>query len=255
MLSAVGFDLWETLITDTPEASHAQETMRLERMSAVLRAHGVEQSDEQVRRAYRELWNTCLANYWSADRDIPTSQQIAHFVEGLAGEMSTFSDSLLEELEEAYAAPTAEVLPRLLPDAVVTVNALRRQNYRIGLVSNTGRTPGRILRVVLEKHGLSHAFDAMVFSDEHGECKPKRSIFAKFSDELRVNPAEIVFVGDNIYCDVYGAQQHGMRAVHFNPPSRGLAVADAVNHGQKIVPDGTIRGLAELPPLLAAWNA
>jgi glutathione S-transferase len=36
MLKAIAFDLWETLLTDTPEISRRQERLRLDRMERVL---------------------------------------------------------------------------------------------------------------------------------------------------------------------------------------------------------------------------
>ena len=40
MLRSVSFDLWETLLTDTPELSRRQERLRLERMERVLVERG-----------------------------------------------------------------------------------------------------------------------------------------------------------------------------------------------------------------------
>ena len=38
MIKAIAFDLWETLITDTPELSREQERLRLTRMEEILSA-------------------------------------------------------------------------------------------------------------------------------------------------------------------------------------------------------------------------
>ena len=58
----------------------------------------------------------------------------------------------------------------------------------------------------------------------------------------------MVFVGDNLYVDVYGAQSCGMRAIHFIPQVRGTAVAPAVEHGHTIVPDAVITRLDQIVP-------
>lgn len=93
----------------------------------------------------------------------------------------------------------------------------------------------------------------MVFSNEHGECKPRPSIFAKLHALLALEPSEIAFVGDNLYVDVHGAQQSGMRAIHFRPEKVGMAVAPLIDHGLSIVPDATIARLDELPALIEKW--
>ena len=67
---------------------------------------------------------------------------------------------------------------------------------------------------------------------------------------LGVDFQEMLFVGDNLYADVYGAQRCGMTAVHFLPDARGTAVAPDVDHNLVIEPATTIRDLQELLPLL-----
>jgi len=104
------------------------------------------------------------------------------------------------------------------------VRDLRSSGYRLGLISNTGRTPGSALRQILQRLGLSEVLDAMVFSNEHGHCKPVPSIFEELRSALGVEFEEMLFVGDNLYVDVHGAQSAGMRAVHFVPRVRGTAV-------------------------------
>jgi FMN phosphatase YigB (HAD superfamily) len=52
--------------------------------------------------------------------------------------------------------------------------------------------------------------------------------------------------------DVHGAQRCGMRAVHFDPPVRGTAVAPPFEHELTIIPDAVIRDLRELPDAVEA---
>jgi putative hydrolase of the HAD superfamily len=101
---------------------------------------------------------------------------------------------------------------------------LKERGFAIGLISNTGRTPGSVLRQILDRLGLAPSIDAMVFSNEHGQCKPQRSIFDALRRALGVEYDEMVFVGDNLYVDVFGAQRCGMRAVHFVPAARRRSI-------------------------------
>jgi FMN phosphatase YigB (HAD superfamily) len=86
----------------------------------------------------------------------------------------------------------------------------------------------------------------MVFSNEHGHCKPRPSIFEELRRGLGVRYEEMVFVGDNLYADVHGAQSCGMRAVHFDPAVRGTAVAPHIEHGLEIVADARVTALPEV---------
>jgi putative hydrolase of the HAD superfamily len=246
MITAVAFDLWETLITDTPASSRRQERLRTSRMEDILRARGHGAVADRIEHAYRALWHRCQDLYWSQDRDVPCRRQIEHFLEELELAPSAFDEAMLEELEDAYAHAALEVLPDTVEGAAETLAALKARGFGVGLISNTGRTPGSVLRSILGALGLADSIDAMVFSNEHGHCKPRPSIFEELRQALGVPYDEMVFVGDNLYADVHGAQRCGMRAVHFDPPVRGTAVAPHVDHGLEIVPDARVTSLADV---------
>lgn len=245
MLRAVGFDLWETLITDTPELSKRQERLRLGRMEEILTAHGYGALSARIERAYRDLWHRCHELYWAEDRDIECRRQIEHFLEALDLDPSAFAHETLDELEKAYAMAAVEIPPMIIPGALDVLRDLKSRNLRLGLISNTGRTPGYALREVLQQAGISQYLDAMVFSNEHGVCKPHQSIFEALRTSLGVSYEEMAFVGDNLYVDVLGAQRLGMRAIHFDPPVRGTAVAPPVEH-HEVEPDATVTRLNDV---------
>ncbi len=254
MIQAIAFDLWETLITDTPELSRQQERLRLTRMEEILRARGYGAVADRIERAYRALWHRCNDLYWSEDVDVPCRRQIEHFLEELNLEPASFDESVLAELEHAYANAALEVLPAVVEGALQTLAELKARGLGVGLISNTGRTPGYVLRRILDSLGLSESIDVMVFSNEHGHCKPQPSIFEELRRGLGVEYHELVFVGDNLYVDVHGAQRCGMKGVHFVPPVRGTAVAPPVDHGLEIAPDARVTSLAEVVQVVERMN-
>lgn len=254
MLKSISFDLWETLLTDTPELSRRQAELRLERMEQVLAERGVASEAARIEQSYRNMWHRCQELYWSRDTDIACRVQIEHFLEDLELDAAMLDEPALAALEEAYAGAAIDVPPQLVSGALEVVTALRERGYRIGLISNTGRTPGYALREILNRVGLSASIDAMIFSNEHGSCKPQESIFATLRDALDVSYDEMMFVGDNLYVDVHGAQRLGMTGVHFDPPSRGTAIAPPFEHGLEIVPDARITDLRQLLPLVPESN-
>lgn len=254
-ISSVAFDLWETLITDTPELSRRQERLRITRMERILTARGHASLASRIEHAYRSLWARCHDLYWSRDEDVPCRRQIEHFVEALGLEPNAFPAAALDELEAAYADAAVEILPQPVAGARETLEALAARGLRLGLISNTGRTPGSALRRVLDALHLSPRIDVMVFSNEHGACKPQRSIFDALRQGLGTPFEEIVFVGDNAYADVHGAQRCGMRAIHFDPAVRGTAVAPPVDHGLTIRPDARVTSLIEVVGVVDAMRA
>lgn len=254
-LKAIAFDLWETLITDTPELSKQQERLRITRMEEILRARGHEAIADRIEHAYRALWHRCQDLYWKADVDIPCRRQIEHFLEELQLDPKSFDETVLDELEHAYAHAALDVLPAVVEGAPQLLAELKARGYGVGLISNTGRTPGYALRRILDALGLARSIDVMVFSNEHGACKPQPSIFEELRSGLRVKYDELMFVGDNLYADVHGAQRCGMRAVHFEPPVRGTAVAPPVEHGLEIVADARVTSLRELIAVVESLDA
>jgi len=250
MLRAIAFDLWETLITDLPEIARRQEAARIDGLAALLAARGLRAELEHVTEAHRDTWHRCWNLYWSNDRDVSSRGQICHFLEIAGVDAGTLGEADLEAFEEAYARPALDHPPALVDGAMDVVENARSMGLSVGVVSNTGRTPGWALRRLMHELGIGASIDAMIFSNEHGECKPLRSIFEKLRGELGCEFGEIMFVGDNLFADVWGAQQCGMDAVHFAPPSRGNAVGEPTHAEWELRPHATVERLLDLVPLL-----
>ena len=130
--------------------------------------------------------------------------------------------------------------PEITPAAAETVQALRAGGLALGVISNTGRTPGWVLRRLLDDAGLLSCFDVLAFSDEMGTRKPAAEIFRRVLDEAGVIPTRAVHVGDDPVTDVAGARGVGMRAIHYVPGGDAAALADAV-----------LRRFADLPRVVA----
>jgi putative hydrolase of the HAD superfamily len=249
MLKAVAFDLWETLITNSRDSSRLQEAARIFEVHRLLAEVHSPLERESVAGASRALWDRCYELYWSRDLDIPTRRQIEHLLEELA--MDLDDPHLLDRLESAYGEAIFAAPPEPMPHAIDVVRQLRADGMQIGLISNTGRTPGSVLRRLLDQLGFGDLIDVMLFSNEEGVCKPVDAIFGKLRDSLRCTAGEILFVGDNVDVDVYGAKRSGMWAIHFQPERKGTAFAPPVEREERLEPDGIITCLSQLPGSLS----
>ena len=119
--------------------------------------------------------------------------------------------NLTKEFEEASIE--AGVAP--VEHADETLAALSAANIRLGLVCDTGFTPGRVVRQLLEDAGLCDHLEILCFSDEVGVPKPGNEIFAKALAELGARPPEAIHVGDLKRTDIAGAHDMGMHAARF----------------------------------------
>ncbi len=119
---------------------------------------------------------------------------------------------------------------------------LAARGVSLGIVSNTGRTPGVILRRVLERHGLLGYFGAISYSDEVGFRKPEAQIFHVTLERAGVAAAEALHIGDNPDADVVGAQGVGMRAAHYTAGfRRPSAEADLLIPDLAVLADAVFR--------------
>jgi putative hydrolase of the HAD superfamily len=92
------------------------------------------------------------------------------------------------------------------------LEALRARDLRLGLVSNAF-DPGWLLHRDLEQLGVAERIDFAVFSSEVGKRKPHPAIFERALEELGVQAADALFVGDRLFEDVRGAGELGMTTV------------------------------------------
>jgi HAD superfamily hydrolase (TIGR01509 family) len=92
--------------------------------------------------------------------------------------------------------------------------------------------------------GMAQHFRVSVAAREFGSSKPDPAIFKHACAALGVLPAEAVYVGDDLACDIVGAQQAGMRAVWINRFERTLP-AD-------IAPDAVCVNLEQLETWLTS---
>jgi putative hydrolase of the HAD superfamily len=155
----------------------------------------------------------------------------------------------MEVIRDPYAHALLHFRPKLVDGAKDLLFALKDQGYKIGLISNTGRTPGRTMRSVLEDYGLRKCFNAMTYSDEAGYIKPNKRIFEVALRELGAKPAQTVHVGDNPLLDVYGAKAAGCRAILFTKYQENFekyASKYYQANGRQSKPDCTVETLSEV---------
>jgi putative hydrolase of the HAD superfamily len=215
MLKAVTFDLWQTLIMETEGESRGTKAERLRRIEEVLRQEQITVDAEAINGAYQEVGKR-LAELWLTLQDMGAYEQVGMLLDILNIAIDTRpSNSLMSRLVDAYTLPILSALPVPLDGAAGVLAALEGRGLRMAVICNTGRTPGKVLRIILDRLGLAKHLLVQTFSDELGLRKPHREIFERTLNSLRVKPQEALHVGDMLDADVFGARAIGMRAIHF----------------------------------------
>jgi putative hydrolase of the HAD superfamily len=248
VIELVTFDFWQTLLADSADGLRQAHALRLERVGEALARAGhpvdaarLAAADQQALAGFEAVWRT--------DRDLAASQQVGGLLDALdpalAGRLAPASRTAVER---AYQDAALAHPPVLSAGAAEAIRALRRSGRRLAVISNTGRTPGRVLRQLLAGAGLLDAFAVLSFSDEVGLRKPDPGIFATTLRRAGHGPGVAAHIGDDARADVGGARRAGMAGLHYVPygqphgQSHRAGAADA---------DGVVRHLAELPAVLA----
>ena len=228
MIKAVTFDFWETLVSDSPENLREQRALRIRALHRALAGSGIGEPD--VAEAYDRSERVLVERFWGRHRDPLIAEQVRLVLETVSpGVSRAMPPALFEEALAGYIEPVLNVPPELTPGAPEAVRELAARGVALGIISNTGRTPGVILRRVLERHDLLRHFTAVSYSDEVGYRKPDAEIFLRTLAQLGVDAGEAAHVGDNPVADVQGAQGVGMRGVHYAAAGRpGAAHADLI---------------------------
>lgn len=97
------------------------------------------------------------------------------------------------------------------PDVPPCLEGIRRLGMKMGIISNIPSEER--LRNELKAIGLLEFFPVLVSSGSVGVSKPKKEIFHLAAKQLNEVPSEILFVGDDLQRDYYGAIHAGMKAV------------------------------------------
>ncbi len=130
--------------------------------------------------------------------------------------------------------------------AVETLNALRDQGLKLGLISNSWSTPG-YRDEELRRAGLLDLLEVRVYSSAMEVMKPHPAIFQRALVELGVAASQAVMVGDMLDVDIGGAQSVGMSAVWLDARGQGLP------ENASIRPEACIQRLGELVKVLDRW--
>ena len=211
--AAVTFDLWDTLIQEHPGGAQKVARLRVERIGDILASKGLVHSEEEIRAAY-EKTGYFLALTWGKTRDMPVRDHVLFMMTCVDDKLaSKLGNSDLADIERVYVESILDHPPRLLPGARKALADVRARGYRLGLISNTGRTPGSVLRTIMRNMGILEFFDVTTFSNEALVRKPAEGAFRSTLDKLKVIPKAAVHIGDDVDSDVAGAKRAGMRAI------------------------------------------
>jgi beta-phosphoglucomutase family hydrolase len=132
---------------------------------------------------------------------------------------------MVQEKEENFRQKaTGNIKP--FPGVVRLLNALKKGNFKLGLVSSA---PKENIDLVLNELNLAGIFDCVVFGQEVSESKPSPQIYLLAAKKLEVTPNDCVLIEDSPP-GVKAAKTAGMKclAITNTHPRQKLEEADRV---------------------------
>jgi putative hydrolase of the HAD superfamily len=201
---AIGFDLFNTLMTVHPDAMRQAHENQLR----VLHEENIEVEGEAFGKAYVEAAIRHIKVAHKDGRETHNSLWVAEALESLGHELSP-EDPLITKAVAAYFSafyPNSELIP-----GTKEILAELGERYPLGMITNF--TDGPAARNIIDVLGLNPFFRHVVVSGEIGYRKPHPYIFERFVEEMGVPADQMIFVGDDQDADVEGAKSAGLRPV------------------------------------------
>lgn len=211
-IRAITFDFWRTLFRDVDS-----DLRRELRLRAFVEATGVARADAE------RAMQACFAEFERCHREeqrtLEPEDAIRLMSQSLGIEVPA---EVAAELSEIFATAILRHPPCPIEGALEAVRAAAARRP-VGVISDSGVSPGRSLRQLLERHGFLEHIRVLVFSDIVRVSKPQRPMFEAAAQGLGVDPHELLHIGDLEYTDVVGAKSVGARAALFTGDNRRYA--------------------------------
>ena len=203
---------------------------------------------DQVDRAYRQCHQAC-SDIRAQGRDVSFTEQIEIFIENIdPGLEDRLDGEVVRRISTTYADSFFCHPPVPHADAAPVLDSLKENGYRLGLISNTGMTPGVIFRTYMEQIGILSYFDALTFSDEVRLSKPSAEIFIRGAEPLGIPLEQVVHVGDHLLNDVLGASRLGMKTIWIETYEEGRTPVE-------VAPDATVKSLGDVTAAVESLSA
>ena len=260
-IRAVLFDIYGTLlISGSGDIGVADPSARGSSMLETLREFGIELQchPDDAYAQFRQVIELHHSRKHDQGIEYPEVDILAVWEETL---------KLLHQ-EHAFAEPfPADELSRLavlfevrvnpvweMPGLVASLNQLKAEGLILGIISNAQFFTPLSFPALLEKSLdlLGFSNELRYYSYEHGKAKPGLDLYEMARggvSAVGVEPAEVLYVGNDMRNDVWPAAQVGFRTALFAGDQRSLRLRQDLQKGQPN-PDAIVTELKQIPKMI-----
>lgn len=223
-LKLLSFDVWDTLIIDDSDEIYRSEnglpTKKQERIKLYLQTYSAigSFSNDEILNAIN-LMHEEFNELWKIKHQTPTVRWRLNHIEKTLGKnqgkplilAENIKTKLIRELEDMELK-----YPILAMPGIKSFLENWKKYYPeipLAIVSDAIYSPGRSIRMILEKLELLEYFSYFAFSDEVGASKPSQKVFNFIRKQAGVSPEEIIHVGDRYVNDIDGPKNFGAMGI------------------------------------------
>lgn len=220
MIKAVSFDFWFTIVSIDRENDRKVNEVRKTGLEKLFSQYGIPiEPDNIIPKMLQAKKNIIQMKKDKGFIDFSNRHiQIPYLLEYMSPEMPTYlsrskpilKEKLLDEFSEIITLALLKFIPPMIQNVDTAIHYVKNYGLKAGILSNTGLTKGKTLRKILERYEILNQFDSIFFSDEVELMKPNPKMFEILVDQLKLQPSEIVHVGDTIFADILGARKAGL---------------------------------------------
>lgn len=245
MIKVITIDFWNTIF-DSSNGT-LRNKYRQQVLIQTIDQHGVLIKEDEFNEAMRASWEY-FNTIWRNDHRTPTPKETVEFF---------WNYLKLPEDEQAIDKLTIEfgdcvlLYPPTLMEGIKENLSLLAKDYKLAVISDTGFSPGSVLRKLLEQNDLLGLFSAFSFSDETGVSKPHKLAYYKVLNELDCKPENAVHIGDIESTDILGAKSIGMKAIRFSSDTPNIFSKE---NPETSLADFIAKTWDEIPPLIQKLN-
>jgi putative hydrolase of the HAD superfamily len=203
-IEAVGFDLFDTLIT----VENFALSKAVQRLADILSENGFDITKTGFSSVYLESANHFVGiskktgeethnRFWISDALNKLGFPVFPDDERIANSIDIYFQEFLHYAE-------------LIPGTIEMLEKIRTR-YHLGLLTNFTHAPAAMQ--LISHLNLDLFFDSIVISGKIGYRKPHRNTFLRLTDELKIPAKGLLFVGDNYEEDIEGALNFGSKAL------------------------------------------
>lgn len=230
----ISLDLWNTIIDSSN--TDARRAHRISGLTRLLSPYVPDMSKEKSEQLIKEQvhWFDLI---WKNEHRTPVTADLTDRIldrVGLTGNQE-LRRSVTDLFEEGIL-----VAPPALTPGLADVLPVLASEYRIGIISDTHFSPGRVVLSLLERYEIRQYFSFLSFSDENGVSKPHPAMYHKIADSAGIPVTDLLHIGDMERTDITGARAIGAGSILYagaNLADLKSTTADAVATHWNQVPD------------------